>query len=61
MNNIIEAVNEMDIPAEGKVFPDATPVLATPGAFLGGVAVSSAVIGAFELGRGGGSAPATQL
>ncbi|MFD7907722.1 hypothetical protein ACFV4F_31015 [Kitasatospora sp. NPDC059722] len=53
MNDVIEAVNAMEIPEEGVIFPEASPVLATPGAFLGGVAISSAVIGAFELGRQG--------
>ncbi|MET9760095.1 hypothetical protein ABZ016_13730 [Streptomyces sp. NPDC006372] len=38
--------------SEGQVFPGAAPVLATPSAFLGGVAVSCAVVGAFEAGRG---------
>jgi hypothetical protein len=53
MNDVINAVNEMDLPEEGVIFPDASPVLATPAAFLGGVAISSAIIGAFELGRNG--------
>ncbi|MFE3329562.1 hypothetical protein [Streptomyces sp. NPDC059176] len=53
MNDVTNAVNEMELPEEGVIFPEATPVLATPGAFLGGVAISSAVIGAFELGRNG--------
>ncbi|MFI9581314.1 hypothetical protein ACIHCQ_05605 [Streptomyces sp. NPDC052236] len=34
------------------VFPESAPVLATPAAFLGGVAISSALVGAFEAGRG---------
>lgn len=37
---------------EGKVFLGASPVLATPAAFLGGVAVASATVAAFEAGRG---------
>jgi len=54
MDDVTSAVNEMDLPQEGVIFPEATPVLAPPGAFLGGVAISSAVIGAFELGRNSG-------
>ncbi|HWM38475.1 MAG TPA: hypothetical protein VNS49_15290 [Streptomyces sp.] len=38
--------------AEGVVFADYTPVLATPGAFLGGVAIASATVAAFEAGQG---------
>ncbi|OEV08005.1 hypothetical protein K378_02911 [Streptomyces sp. Amel2xB2] len=38
--------------AEGVVFTDYTPVLATPGAFLGGVAIASATVAAFEQGQG---------
>ncbi|WP_438388866.1 hypothetical protein [Actinopolyspora saharensis] len=37
---------------EGKAFPGINPVLATPGAFLGGIAVSSATVAAFEAGQG---------
>ncbi|WP_134046250.1 hypothetical protein [Amycolatopsis arida] len=37
---------------EGAVFPGASPVLGTPGAFLGGVAIASATVAAFEAGRG---------
>jgi hypothetical protein len=37
--------------AEGVVFTDYTPVLATPGAFLGGVAIASATVAAFEQGN----------
>lgn len=37
--------------AEGVVFTDYTPVLATPGAFLGGVAIASATVAAFEAGQ----------
>ncbi|MFD5034501.1 hypothetical protein ACFVWX_28470 [Streptomyces sp. NPDC058220] len=59
MSEVLSQVNESaalaatEISAtEGQIFPGATPVLATPAAFLGGVAVSSAVVGAFEAGRG---------
>lgn len=38
--------------AEGTVFPGVNPVLATPGAFLGGVAVASATVAAYEQGKG---------
>lgn len=54
VNDVIRAVNEMELPEEGVIFPEASPVLATPGAFLGGVAISSAIIGAYELGRQAG-------
>ncbi|WP_030413060.1 hypothetical protein [Streptomyces sp. NRRL S-1448] len=59
MTELITQVNESEVLTEtaisadeGRVFPGATPVLATPAAFLGGVAVSCAVVGAFEAGRG---------
>jgi hypothetical protein len=38
--------------AAGTFFSGATPVLVTPGAFLGGVAVASATVAAFEAGQG---------
>ncbi|OEU86540.1 hypothetical protein DB35_22670 [Streptomyces abyssalis] len=38
--------------AEGVVFTDYTPVMGTPGAFLGGVAIASATVAAFEQGQG---------
>jgi hypothetical protein len=37
---------------EGTFFSGATPVLVTPAAFLGGVAVASATVAAFEAGQG---------
>ena len=37
--------------AEGVVFTDYTPVMGTPGAFLGGVAIASATVAAFEAGQ----------
>jgi hypothetical protein len=37
--------------AEGVIVTDYTPVLATPGAFLGGVAIASATVAAFEQGN----------
>ncbi|MGH3311918.1 MAG: hypothetical protein ACRDP3_15245 [Streptomyces sp.] len=37
---------------DGTVFSGASPVLATPGAFLGGVAIASATVAAFEAGQG---------
>ncbi|MEK2474419.1 MULTISPECIES: hypothetical protein [Streptomyces] len=53
MIDVAAAANEMEIPEEGAIFPMATPVLATPAAFMGGIAISSAVVGAFEAGRNG--------
>jgi hypothetical protein len=38
--------------ADGVVFSDYTPVMGTPGAFLGGVAIASATVAAFEQGQG---------
>lgn len=59
MTEILSKINSATVLAdtevsaeEATVFPGSTPVLATPAAFLGGVAVSSAVVGAFEAGRG---------
>ncbi|MDL5206014.1 hypothetical protein [Streptomyces sp. ALI-76-A] len=49
--SVVLAETEISAP-EGQIFAGATPVLATPAAFLGGVAVSCAVVGAFEAGRG---------
>lgn len=37
--------------AEGVIFTDYTPVMGTPGAFLGGVAIASATVAAFEQGN----------
>ncbi len=37
---------------DGTFFRGATPVLVTPAAFLGGVAVASATVAAFEAGQG---------
>lgn len=36
----------------GTLFSGAHPVLVTPAAFLGGVAIASATVAAFEAGRG---------
>ncbi|MCF6525229.1 hypothetical protein [Streptomyces sp. JJ36] len=38
--------------ADGTFFSGATPVLVTPAAFLGGVAIASATVAAFEAGQG---------
>jgi len=46
----LESVEITD--ADGTVFTGSAPVLATPAAFLGGVAISSATVAAFEAGRG---------
>ncbi|GAB7034792.1 hypothetical protein AB0G35_09475 [Streptomyces sp. NPDC021749] len=53
MTELITQVNESEVLTgteisadEGQVFPGATPVLARPAAFLGGVAVTCAVVGA---------------
>ncbi|MFF4102531.1 hypothetical protein [Streptomyces sp. NPDC001903] len=54
MNEVTALLDEMDIPEEGFVFPLAAPVLATPAAFMGGIAISCAVVSAFEAGRGNG-------
>lgn len=37
---------------DGTLFSGATPVLVTPAAFLGGVAIASATVAAFEAGQG---------
>lgn len=59
MNELNSKINEstdlksVEIRAtDGTVFPGSSPVLATPAAFLGGVAVASATVAAFEAGRG---------
>ncbi|RYJ26895.1 hypothetical protein CU044_3389 [Streptomyces sp. L-9-10] len=52
MNDILEVINNMELPAEETVFTDADAVLATPSAFLGAVAIASALVGAFGVGRG---------
>jgi hypothetical protein len=59
MNDVTSHINEsaelasVEITdAEGVVFTDHTPVMGTPAAFLGGVAVASATVAAFEAGRG---------
>ncbi|GGO56344.1 hypothetical protein H181DRAFT_01957 [Streptomyces sp. WMMB 714] len=56
MNDITSHINESAelaaVDAEGAIFADNTPVLATPGAFLGGVAIASATVAAFEAGQG---------
>ncbi|MFI1200744.1 hypothetical protein ACH4VR_15055 [Streptomyces sp. NPDC020883] len=36
MIDVAAAANEMELPEEGAIFPMATPVLATPAAFMGG-------------------------
>lgn len=59
MNEVATYINESAeladveiIDSEGTVFAGSSPVLATPAAFLGGVAISSATVAAFEAGRG---------
>ncbi|WP_181764238.1 hypothetical protein [Streptomyces albidus (ex Kaewkla and Franco 2022)] len=56
MNDITSHINECaelaSVDADGAIFTDYTPVMATPGAFLGGVAIASATVAAFEAGQG---------
>ncbi|SCK38582.1 hypothetical protein [Streptomyces sp. WMMB 322] len=59
MKDVTSQINEsaelasVDIAdTEGVVFTDYTPVMGTPGAFLGGVAIASATVAAFEAGQG---------
>ncbi|GAA1908170.1 hypothetical protein GCM10009716_17650 [Streptomyces sodiiphilus] len=60
MNEVVAHINESPVLADveirdtkGTVIPGSSPVLATPAAFLGGVAIASATVAAFEAGRNG--------